>query len=102
MDFETQREEIRAACPRRIIQEYSKYCLRQKCGRRVAALMPEEGGGARQPCQCLGEALGDRECSEQRQLHFTHRGLCAGLATAIWADLASASGYSQGPDIAPA
>ena len=75
---------------------------RQKCGRRAAALMPEEGGGARQPCQCLGEALGDRECSEQRQLHFTHRGLCAGLATAIWADLASASGYSQGPDIAPA
>ena len=73
-----------------------------KCGRRAAALMPEEGGGARQPCQCLGEALGDRECSEQRQLHFTHRGLCAGLATAIWADLASASGYSQGPDIAPA
>lgn len=31
-----------------------------------------------------------------------HTGACAGLATAVWADLVSAPGYSQGPDIAPA
>ena len=57
---------------------------------------PEEGVGARHPCQCLGEAPRDWECSEQCQLHFTQGpcwvcysymgrpGLCFWLQPGTW------------------